>query len=70
MQGRMLFLKPAGAPVLFPSSDLAMKRGGKKRKKMGENGSSPLKQPPEEAWSSQKSLILWDWAELIFATMR
>ncbi|CAL2239133.1 unnamed protein product [Prunus armeniaca] len=69
-QGKMLSLKPAGAPIFFPLSDLAMKGGGNERKKMGENGSSPLKPLPEEASSSKKSLILWDWKELIFASMR
>ncbi|PQQ03712.1 hypothetical protein Pyn_29359 [Prunus yedoensis var. nudiflora] len=64
-QGRIPSLELACTTIFFPSADLAMERGRKKGKKMGENGSSPLKQPLEEALSSQKSLILWDWAELI-----
>ncbi|KAL6295553.1 hypothetical protein ACE6H2_003695 [Prunus campanulata] len=56
-------LKPADAPIFFPSSDLTMERGRKRRKKMDENGSSPLKQPREKALSAQKFMILWDWAE-------
>ncbi|PQQ07624.1 hypothetical protein Pyn_10134 [Prunus yedoensis var. nudiflora] len=69
-QGRMPSLESTCIPIFFPPSDLAMERGRKKRKKRGENRSSPLKQPREETLSSQNSLILWDWAELIFATMR
>ncbi|PQQ13339.1 hypothetical protein Pyn_05483 [Prunus yedoensis var. nudiflora] len=34
-------LKPAGTSTSFPSSDLAMERGIKKRKKMGEKGKLP-----------------------------
>ncbi|PQP97188.1 hypothetical protein Pyn_37784 [Prunus yedoensis var. nudiflora] len=69
-QGGMPSLEPAYKPIFFPSSNLAMEKGRKKIKKMGENRGSPLKQPREEALSPQKSLILWDWAELIVATIR
>ncbi|KAL6271434.1 hypothetical protein ACE6H2_028345 [Prunus campanulata] len=54
--GRMPSLKPASAPIFFPSSDLTIERGRKRRKKMDENGSSLLKQPREKALSF-KSLI-------------
>ncbi|PQP91710.1 hypothetical protein Pyn_39777 [Prunus yedoensis var. nudiflora] len=50
MQGRMPPLKPTGTVTFFHLSDLAMERGGRRWVK---KGSSLLRQPLEEAWSTQ-----------------
>ncbi|PQM41802.1 hypothetical protein Pyn_09334 [Prunus yedoensis var. nudiflora] len=63
-QGRMPSLKPAGAPTFCPSSELAMERGRKRRKKMGEKGKFPSEAAARRSLEHPKSLILWDWAEL------
>ncbi|PQQ07734.1 hypothetical protein Pyn_30567 [Prunus yedoensis var. nudiflora] len=63
-QGRMPSLKPAGAPTFFPSSDLAMKRGRKRRKEMGEKGKFPSEAAAGRSLEHPKSLILWDLTEL------
>ncbi|PQM34653.1 hypothetical protein Pyn_06562 [Prunus yedoensis var. nudiflora] len=64
MQGRMPPLKPTGTVTFFPSSDLAMERGRKRRKKMGEKGKLPSEAAAGRSLEHPKSLILWDWAEL------
>ncbi|PQM34092.1 hypothetical protein Pyn_38050 [Prunus yedoensis var. nudiflora] len=69
-QGRVSSFEPACIPISLPPSDIGHEKRKKEKEKMAESKSSSLKQPPEEAWSSPKSLILWDWADLIFATMR
>ncbi|KAL6281504.1 hypothetical protein ACE6H2_018385 [Prunus campanulata] len=54
-------LKPI---FLGPNIDLAMKRGRKRRKEMGEKGKLPSEAAAGRSLEHPKSLILWDWAEL------
>ncbi|PQP93324.1 hypothetical protein Pyn_20829 [Prunus yedoensis var. nudiflora] len=69
-QGGMPFLKPAGAPTFFPSSDLAMEGGRKRRKKMGEKGKLPSEAAAGRSLEHPKPLILWDWTRADLATMK
>ncbi|PQM42432.1 hypothetical protein Pyn_31637 [Prunus yedoensis var. nudiflora] len=64
MQGRMPPLKPTGIVTFFPSSDLAMERGRKRRKKMGEKGKLPSEAAAGRGLEHPKSLILGDWTRL------
>ncbi|KAL6283888.1 hypothetical protein ACE6H2_014817 [Prunus campanulata] len=60
-----IFLGPnMGTATFFPSSDLAMERGRKRRKRMGEKGKLLSEAAAGRSLEHPKSLILWDWAEL------
>ncbi|KAL6279337.1 hypothetical protein ACE6H2_016218 [Prunus campanulata] len=60
-----IFLGPnMGTSAFFPSSGLAMERGRKMRKKMGEKGELLSEAAAGRSLEHPKSLILWDMVEL------
>ncbi|PQM37644.1 hypothetical protein Pyn_14045 [Prunus yedoensis var. nudiflora] len=63
-QGRAPSLKPAVTSTSFPSSGLAMERGRKMRRKMGEKRELLSEAAAGRDLEHPKSLILWDRAEL------